>query len=58
MKRPVEVGELVSAKVSGIVRVVQVTKGGLTDIKGVNLSTKRMVTLKSVKAIRGVLGRI
>lgn len=58
MKRSAEVGEVVFAKVSGMVRMVKIVKGGLTAIKGINLSTNRMVTLKSVKAIRGVAGRI
>lgn len=58
MKNAVQVGQVVYAKVSGQVRMVKVTKGGVANIKGVNLSTGRTITLKTLKAIRGIAGRI
>ncbi len=55
VKRPLVKGEVVCVKISGKPVAAFVLKGGSENIKLRNLSTDRIVQIKTLKAVRSIL---
>ena len=56
--RDVKAGEIVVCKISGKVVSAQVMVGGSVGIKVRNLTTQKIATLKTLKAIRAITMRV